>query len=1820
MEFTPEEQAEIDAFDAKQKKKKAKQEAATTEDLPKVKLPEQKATTTIFTPEEQAELDAFDAGPEADPFSGTGRQIMRAEGLDEASRAYVDRYTKPPGTTTFFDPESADAAQERAQLTKDASRTVTGERVGMMGTLLDYAIESSGVKKGDITINEDDDFATRTIKYVVNPQLTREGKAGTAASLLPQVISDEEQTKALTAAEESAEKTARAQFAYQLYRESARAKEAGNDDLAKYKREAGDLLRSDDPLKEVKTDATMHLAIRARRNELLASNDPELWKLESNPLDAYKDKDNFVSTLAKTAGMAIIEPALTTTTPGGMTIESPTMQFGRALGAPVSAIVAAGEAVVTDKDISETVPERLRGGMGVMGAGIDMANSGMDALEEATGGKLPEGVRKTGVYIGGGAGLVVDFMLPVFPGASQVGAVAKGGMAGLKGAKALGVGRGAAVTAGMIGDYSQLRVLLGDPGPSLGPGLRPVLITEFAAKNVDVATPIIAHLDEVAIAKTLGFEPPPAPPGLIDDAKRLGLKIDDKQWVDSFVKSRETYLNRAVLDKGLDATQKTELANASAVSTKLNRAEVDLLIKKEVKKQGGDLTPDQIKFVSDRELAKLSDKLVPDSPAHQAYVRQVLQTSGIELLEASESVVFPTLGRYTRVSPVSLVPERSVKMLTGRMKELGFNQIGKDILSGKIKLTDNKFIVPEKIVDRINRSGLEFFDEVLKKDTLISLQDWNKFVSTSTDSIASTMPGYMNIFDAQNLGRARKAKGAEFLYADYTSKVLTPKEVASGTIQNIAKAQIAKLKGKTPVNSLADELGKAITDRWGAMGEEFKMLHKQNRAIEGLTPADAWSKTVIENYKGDLDAYFVDYITQSLGGHESLAKLLDTTDGTKVLRTTKIPPSEIRDLAHMIVNTDEMAEVFDLMKIAASQEKWTEVNSLMLKAHDSLTGKSIGELVKVDDLPSLITKAEKSGKYTAPKLSTGRYTEGQRGLKEMLERGGEQQLVYGAEDHIELLSSQYFSKRQSDIIDEVTSSRLAGSPLALPSKIEIDKLVSGFKGRVLDAMELNTPARKTTTVPGATIKQEQAVGIQLVSDETLVADRLLRSERRVEQLYKAILEDTLVQSGKTPNTDRIVAELFPLKNKERKIAEALLAKDGFFRGVANTDAYLETISPALIFNEGKDFQNSISTSIIAGLERNAGYGPMAKIEKLGGSFEDIGPLKANLREGANIERFSETMEGLAKTEAGRKKAVNAIEVSLKGDYQPVNNRLIHYVSKAFGGDGDYINRIMSFAKGGMLGGQTLLPNLRFLMTNFLTGPAIIYGTLGPRAAAVAFKAGFESLGYMPGAKILLGESNTVSTMKYYMGGSVGSKMPDVENLFVTPAGKVYTNKMMADLIGSSGITRSQASAELTTNMMREMVSYSGREVRRLKALGEITEVEIVGVKRVLKELLSDEGSGALGASGLGRKADSGIQGGGFLRQDLGGELGGRQMNVWSELANHTDVHYRTSIVIDALKRGISETDAIRLGRESLFDYGKLSNFEKNYISKFIWFWNFRRNSLGNFAKNVLDNPNRIRNTYNANRLIEGDTESHIKTRDYTESRAMWKLIEDKETRQRYGIYGPAIPMLDAMAEMIDYLSLITLAVDFFGDIDKSMTKEEKLNMYMDESLDYTVGQMNPFIKIIPQAVFGVDPDRKGRPLSGYLDPKFMYYMQQNERVWQVFNSIVNLEAVDLSKEYPGAPTYMGRQWVIADEASKKRMMGIENIMMMVGIQRTLRDYAPLFNEIRSTGLESDVEAVQMKEPVLSTLGIVTPVTEPTVGEQKEANKASVKYELIGRTK
>ena len=247
MPLSPGTQAFLDELRAKEK---AKQEAATVAEEPVSVIPVEEPETTTLSPGTQAFLDKLNKQdlPEADPFSGTGRQIMRAEGLDEASRAYVDRYAKPPGTTTFFDPESAAAAQERAQLTKDASRTVTGERVGMMGTLLDYAIESSGVKKGDITINEDDDFATRTIKYVVNPQLTREGTAGTVASLLPQVIADEEQTKALTAAQKRAEETARAQFAYQLYKEASVAKSAGDDALAESKRAAADLYRSNKPL------------------------------------------------------------------------------------------------------------------------------------------------------------------------------------------------------------------------------------------------------------------------------------------------------------------------------------------------------------------------------------------------------------------------------------------------------------------------------------------------------------------------------------------------------------------------------------------------------------------------------------------------------------------------------------------------------------------------------------------------------------------------------------------------------------------------------------------------------------------------------------------------------------------------------------------------------------------------------------------------------------------------------------------------------------------------------------------------------------------------------------------------------------------------------------------------------------------------------------------------------------------------------------------------------------------------------------------------------------------------------------------------------------------------------------------------------------------------------------------------------------------------------------------------------------------------------------------------------------------------------------
>jgi hypothetical protein len=134
------------------------------------------------------------------------------------------------------------------------------------------------------------------------------------------------------------------------------------------------------------------------------------------------------------------------------------------------------------------------------------------------------------------------------------------------------------------------------------------------------------------------------------------------------------------------------------------------------------------------------------------------------------------------------------------------------------------------------------------------------------------------------------------------------------------------------------------------------------------------------------------------------------------------------------------------------------------------------------------------------------------------------------------------------------------------------------------------------------------------------------------------------------------------------------------------------------------------------------------------------------------------------------------------------------------------------------------------------------------------------------------------------------------------------------------------------------------------------------------------------------------------------------MNAFQELGQMTDTMFRTSVLKKALAEGLTEDQALTLARESLFDYGNLTKIEKQYISKIFWFWTFRRNSYRNVVKSFLTNPTRFKNTYLANGYLkEMDRDNNIATKEYAEARPFIHLVDDKENKQRFGLYGPGIP-------------------------------------------------------------------------------------------------------------------------------------------------------------------------------------------------------------------
>ena len=256
----------------------------------------------------------------------------------------------------------------------------------------------------------------------------------------------------------------------------------------------------------------------------------------------------------------------------------------------------------------------------------------------------------------------------------------------------------------------------------------------------------------------------------------------------------------------------------------------------------------------------------------------------------------------------------------------------------------------------------------------------------------------------------------------------------------------------------------------------------------------------------------------------------------------------------------------------------------------------------------------------------------------------------------------------------------------------------------------------------------------------------------------------------------------------------------------------------------------------------------------------------------------------------------------------------------------------------------------------------------------------------------------------------------------------------------------------------------------------------------------------------------------------------------------------------------------------------------------------------------------MKNAYVANGyLAEIDRDYNISTKDYAEYRPFLHLTSDKENKQRYGLYGPSIPQLDATAQLIDYLSLglpiLNPSLTLGGSIKEvAVGVTEKAGEMASPPLQTAIG-----------LYFGVDIRRDAQELGYGIDPRLMAYLVSNPEMWEAFQALVNVEVVPPEDEKPGKGTYQGRQWRIrkGDQASVRNWFAIQQLLLGIGVQRTTRDYATVGAPLAGLAAEAvtgtptpeplptDVRSIQMGGEAagprstalnfLYMLGIVTPI-------------------------
>ena len=541
-------------------------------------------------------------------------------------------------------------------------------------------------------------------------------------------------------------------------------------------------------------------------------------------------------------------------------------------------------------------------------------------------------------------------------------------------------------------------------------------------------------------------------------------------------------------------------------------------------------------------------------------------------------------------------------------------------------------------------------------------------------------------------------------------------------------------------------------------------------------------------------------------------------------------------------------------------------------------------------------------------------------------------------------------------------------------------------------------------------------------------------------------------------------------------------------------------------------------------------------------LEPAGPLGgANNRidlvlpEGATVEDFFEALKQIeitpdeASQELGRHLFYLASETPLGSALQSLTNIPLGPRYAGRGPSGVVLSdiakeqwhRLGRFIKSGVLGGVLPLLSIGYHGVNAMMAPAMIAGQLGGARAVGSFRL------------------DAVRVMREIY-APAGQRTPNYI-MFRDDFGRAYTRDWLVKTVTENQVMMSQGAAEIGAPLMAEFIKWSGR---------------------------------TRGGAPVGKLRD-------FMRRNLDPV---DSTNWNTELGNAVDATWRTGVLIDSLKRGEPVDVALKLARESLFDYGRLTPLERTSIFKNVWFWTFYRESMRSMIRALINNPSR----FNHQMKLAGGKElekDQFERKEWAESRALIATVLDQSGNPTWALYSPTAPMAGSFRELADIVGMFQPLIDpqrrtALGDV---------LNASMDTGTAlglHAFSRVDPRLKV-PIEILAKQEHSFGRRKSGYetwADARLIALIKESPHIERMVSRFVQFERIPPDETPIGTTTVDGSSWRAVDtETNRRKWYAFRQALLVVGLQRTAREWGPTLINLTSDR-EGEVDGPEFSIP------------------------------------